>query len=193
MTEPGSLAISLENVSKRFGDVEAVKSIAIAIREGEFFSLLGPSGCGKTTLLRLLAGLEYPNGGRVRIGDTDVTDLPPRKRDLAMVFQSYAVFPHLKVFDNIAFGLRMRKLDRAGIDPLRVDAERRFSVLDRAGVPRLRGAAAGLVQEALLLVVSAARWPYWTRYPALGSSKLVCLFNDCPGVGVRSSRATCSG
>ena len=107
--------IHLQGVSKVFDKTVAVDNVELHIEDGEFMVLLGPSGCGKTTLLRLLAGLEYPNGGRVRIGDTDVTDLPPRKRDLAMVFQSYAVFPHLKVFDNIAFGLRMRKLDRAAM------------------------------------------------------------------------------
>ena len=107
--------IHLQGVSKVFDKTVAVDNVELHIDDGEFMVLLGPSGCGKTTLLRLLAGLEYPNGGRVRIGDTDVTDLPPRKRDLAMVFQSYAVFPHLKVFDNIAFGLRMRKLDRAAM------------------------------------------------------------------------------
>ena len=107
--------IHLQGVRKVFDKTVAVDDVELHIADGEFMVLLGPSGCGKTTLLRLLAGLEYPNGGRVRIGDADVTDLPPRKRDLAMVFQSYAVFPHLKVFDNIAFGLRMRKLDRAGV------------------------------------------------------------------------------
>jgi len=107
--------IRLEGVSKVFDKTVAVDDVELHIADGEFMVLLGPSGCGKTTLLRLLAGLEYPNGGRVRIGDADVTDLPPRKRDLAMVFQSYAVFPHLTVFDNIAFGLRMRKIDRAKV------------------------------------------------------------------------------
>jgi multiple sugar transport system ATP-binding protein len=107
--------IRLEGVSKVFDKTVAVDNVDLKIADGEFMVLLGPSGCGKTTLLRLLAGLEYPNGGRVRIGDADVTDLPPRKRDLAMVFQSYAVFPHLTVFDNIAFGLRMRKIDRARV------------------------------------------------------------------------------
>jgi multiple sugar transport system ATP-binding protein len=107
--------IRLEGVSKVFDKTVAVDDVQLHVADGEFMVLLGPSGCGKTTLLRLLAGLEYPNGGRVRIGDTDVTDLPPRKRDLAMVFQSYAVFPHLTVFDNIAFGLRMRKVDRAKV------------------------------------------------------------------------------
>jgi multiple sugar transport system ATP-binding protein len=107
--------IRLEGVSKVFDKTTAVDNVDLEIADGEFMVLLGPSGCGKTTLLRLLAGLEYPNGGRVRIGDVDVTDLPPRKRDLSMVFQSYAVFPHLTVFDNIAFGLRMRKVDKARV------------------------------------------------------------------------------
>jgi multiple sugar transport system ATP-binding protein len=107
--------IRLEGVGKVFDKTVAVDHVDLHIADGEFMVLLGPSGCGKTTLLRLLAGLEYPNGGRVRIGEVDVTDLPPRKRDLAMVFQSYAVFPHLTVFDNIAFGLRMRKVDRAKV------------------------------------------------------------------------------
>jgi ABC-type sugar transport system ATPase subunit len=89
--------IHLQGVSKVFDKTVAVDDVELHIDDGEFMVLLGPSGCGKTTLLRLLAGLEYPNGGRVRIGDADVTDLPPRKRDLAMVFQSYTVFPHLKV------------------------------------------------------------------------------------------------
>jgi multiple sugar transport system ATP-binding protein len=111
----GVAQIRLEGVSKVFDKTVAVDNVELHIADGEFMVLLGPSGCGKTTLLRLLAGLEYPNGGRVRIGDADVTDLPPRKRDLAMVFQSYAVFPHLNVFDNIGFGLRMRKVDRARV------------------------------------------------------------------------------
>jgi len=88
----------------------AVDHIDLEVRDGEFFSLLGPSGCGKTTLLRMIAGLEYPDAGRIVIGDRDVTDLPPRKRGIAMVFQSYAVFPHLTVFENVAFGLRRKKI-----------------------------------------------------------------------------------
>jgi len=108
-------AITLETVSKTFGKTTAVDGVDLEIADGELMVLLGPSGCGKTTLLRCVAGLEYPEAGRVRIGDRDVTDLPPRKRDIAMVFQSYAVFPHLKVYDNIAFGLRMHKLERARV------------------------------------------------------------------------------
>src|SRR5436305_12994262 len=103
--------ILIERISKAYsgGKTPAVDDVSLTIRDREFMVLLGPSGCGKTTLLRMLAGLEYPDAGRIMIGERDVTDLPPRKRGIAMVFQSYAVFPHLTVFENVAFGLRMQK------------------------------------------------------------------------------------
>ncbi|MDP8905205.1 MAG: ABC transporter ATP-binding protein [Chloroflexota bacterium] len=107
--------IRLERVSTYFGKVHAVDDVTLTVHDQEFIVLLGPSGCGKTTLLRSVAGLEQIHAGRVVIGDREVTDLPPRKRDIAMVFQSYAVFPHLTVFENIAFGLRMKKLAAAEI------------------------------------------------------------------------------
>src|SRR5215217_8700540 len=107
--------IRLEKVVKLFGKVSAVDSVSLTIKDREFMVLLGPSGCGKTTLLRCLAGLEIPDGGRIFIGDREVTDWEPRRRSLAMVFQSYAVFPHMTVFDNVAFGLKMRKVDRARV------------------------------------------------------------------------------
>ena len=105
--------IVVRGVSKSFdrGRVAAVSDVDLTVADGEFFVLLGPSGCGKTTLLRMIAGLEFADSGTVTIGQRDVTTLPPRQRDLAMVFQNYAVFPHLTVFQNIAFGLKMKHAD----------------------------------------------------------------------------------
>ncbi|MCL0029410.1 ABC transporter ATP-binding protein [Dehalococcoidia bacterium] len=100
--------IILENVSKNFGNVKAVTNLNLQVEDGEFLVLLGPSGCGKTTALRCIAGLERVDGGKIFIGDEDVTDLPSAKRGVSMVFQSYAVFPHMNIFDNIAFGLKLK-------------------------------------------------------------------------------------
>ncbi|WP_049576884.1 ABC transporter ATP-binding protein, partial [Nonomuraea sp. SBT364] len=106
--------ISLDGLTKVFpGGVRALDSLDLTIADGEFFALLGPSGCGKTTLLRTIAGLETPTGGAVRIDGTDVTRLPPGRRDVAMVFQDYAIFPHMDVTANIAYPLRVRKVPRA--------------------------------------------------------------------------------
>ena len=101
--------IRVEKVSKRFGKVEALKGVDLEVRDQEFLVLLGPSGCGKTTLLRIVAGLEAPTSGEVYIGERRVTHLPPRLRGIAMVFQNYAIFPHLTVYENVAFGLRMKR------------------------------------------------------------------------------------
>jgi multiple sugar transport system ATP-binding protein len=109
-------SVAFESVRKIFGKTTALKDVDLLVRDGEFMVLLGPSGCGKTTLLRCLAGLERIDGGTVRIGERDVSDLAPRDRHIAMVFQSYAVFPHMKVYDNIAFGLRMRKKPKAEVE-----------------------------------------------------------------------------
>src|SRR6187200_2964601 len=104
--------VRLERVTKQFGDVAAVDDLSLDIEEGEFFSMLGPSGCGKTTTLRMIGGFEDPTYGTVYLGGRDVTDLPPYKRDVNTVFQSYALFPHLNVFENVAFGLRRRKVGK---------------------------------------------------------------------------------
>jgi spermidine/putrescine transport system ATP-binding protein len=103
-------AIVLESVTKRFDDVVAVDDVSFEIREGEFFSMLGPSGCGKTTTLRMIAGFEEPSAGRILLRGGDVTHVPPAKRHVNMVFQSYALFPHMNVFENVAFGLRVKRV-----------------------------------------------------------------------------------
>ena len=104
--------IDIVGVSKSFGEVTAVDDISLSVRQGEFFSLLGPSGCGKTTLLRILGGLETPGSGTVRIDGQDITDMPAHLRPTNMVFQNYAIFPHLNVEQNVAYGLRQQKLSR---------------------------------------------------------------------------------
>ncbi len=105
--------VSLHHVTKRFADFLAVDDVSLHIRPGEFITLLGPSGCGKTTILRMISGLETPTTGQVLLEEKDVTHLPPYQRDVNQVFQSYALFPHLRVADNIAFGLKMKKIPRA--------------------------------------------------------------------------------
>ncbi len=103
--------IVIDNIKKSFGAFQALKGVSLTINDGEFVSLLGPSGCGKTTLLRIIAGLETSTSGDVRIGEKSVIGLLPKDRGLAMVFQNYAVFPHMTVYENVAFGLRMQKAD----------------------------------------------------------------------------------
>jgi iron(III) transport system ATP-binding protein len=109
------MRVELKNIVKRFGPLKAVDDVTLSIQEGDFFTLLGPSGCGKTTLLRMIAGFYRPDGGEIRFGDKRVNDVPPHRRETGMVFQNYALFPHLSVFDNIAYGLRARKLPRREI------------------------------------------------------------------------------
>lgn len=107
--------LSLQNIGKRFNDVVAVQQINLAISAGEFFSLLGPSGCGKTTLLRIIAGFEIPTHGSVFLNDQDVTRTPARHRGIGMVFQNYALFPHMTVFQNVAFGLEAKKVPKGEV------------------------------------------------------------------------------
>ena len=108
-------AIRIEDVTKRFGDFVAVDDVDLTIEQGEFFSLLGPSGCGKTTTLRMLAGFEVPTEGRILLEGEPVENVPPYERDVNMVFQSYALFDHLDVADNVAFGLKRQKVDKEEI------------------------------------------------------------------------------
>ncbi len=108
-------SVTFEHVFKRFGDVVAVDDMNIEIEDKEFLVLVGPSGCGKTTALRLLAGLEEISDGQIIIGDRVVNDVAPKDRDIAMVFQSYALYPHMSVYDNMAFGLKLRKTPKEEI------------------------------------------------------------------------------
>jgi spermidine/putrescine transport system ATP-binding protein len=120
--------LRLEGVTKHFGDFVAVDDLTLTVPQGSFFALLGPSGCGKTTTLRMVAGLEDPTAGRVLIGEEDVTGLRPYKRPVNTVFQSYALFPHLTVFENVAFGLRRR-----GVDDYRAKTERMIELVELGG------------------------------------------------------------
>ncbi len=108
--------LSVRNIDKRFDEVEAIKNVSLDVQEGKFFTLLGPSGCGKTTLLRIIAGLELPDAGQVILGGQDITSLPAAKRQVNTVFQSYALFPHLNIFENVAFGLRSRKVPQNEVE-----------------------------------------------------------------------------
>ncbi len=108
--------LSVSGVSKRFGRVVALRDVSLRVARGEFVTILGPSGCGKTTLLRIVAGLEIADGGRVDLGGADITSLPANRRPVNTVFQNYALFPHLNVFENIAFGLRARKFAQAEVE-----------------------------------------------------------------------------
>jgi spermidine/putrescine transport system ATP-binding protein len=114
-TEASAPDVRLAAVTKRFEDVVAVDALTLAVPKGRFFALLGPSGCGKTTTLRMIGGFEEPTGGTIFLGDRDVTGLPPYKRDVNTVFQSYALFPHLTLFENVAFGLRRRGVKGAEV------------------------------------------------------------------------------
>ena len=133
--------INIQNVEKHYGSVTALDGVSIEIEAGEFFSLLGPSGCGKTTLLRIISGFDNPSVGTVFIGGADMTDVPPNERPTNMVFQSYAIFPHLNVADNVGYGLKKQKLPKEEIDR-RVDDALKLVDLEGYG-PRESHALSG--------------------------------------------------
>src|ERR1700712_4341814 len=109
-------SVGIREVRKAFGSTNVLHGVSVDIRDGEFVILVGPSGCGKSTLLRMIAGLENISGGEIRIGERIVNDVPPKERDIAMVFQNYALYPHLTVRENMAFSMRIRKAKSAEID-----------------------------------------------------------------------------
>jgi len=122
--------ITFQNVDIKFGAFHAVKNLNLHIREGEFFTFLGPSGCGKTTTLRSLVGFITPTSGRILLRDTDITHMPIEKREIGMVFQSYALFPTMNVYENIAFGLRVKKISKAEVDQRVRDIARKVDLKD---------------------------------------------------------------
>jgi spermidine/putrescine transport system ATP-binding protein len=149
--------VRLERVTKTFGDALAVDDLSLDIAEGEFFSMLGPSGCGKTTTLRMIGGFEEPSRGTVYLGGRDVTDLPPYKRDVNTVFQSYALFPHLNVFENVAFGLRRRKVAKGDVKTRVDDALR---LVEMAGFEeRKPGQMSGGQQQRVALARALVNHP----------------------------------
>ena len=154
----GAKEVVLDAVSKQFGRVEAVRELSLRIRSGEFLTLLGPSGCGKSTILRMIAGLEQVSGGRILVGEEDVTGLPPNRRDTSIMFQDYALFPHKTLLDNVAYGLKMRGVGRGE------RANSASAWLDRIGLPgfedrmphQLSGGQRQRVALARSLIVSPA-------------------------------------
>jgi len=122
--------VVLKDLNKKYDEVHAVKDVNLTIRDKEFMVLVGPSGCGKTTTLRMVAGLEEITAGEIAIGDRVVNDLPPKDRDIAMVFQNYALYPHMSVYDNMAFGLKMRKFPKAEIGKRVQDAAEILGIQD---------------------------------------------------------------
>ena len=125
-----SHAVIIKNAIKKYGDFTAVNGISLNIEQGEFFTLLGPSGCGKTTLLRMIAGFNTVDGGEICFDEQVINNLPAHKRDIGMVFQNYAIFPHLNVADNVAYGLKARKVPKEQITP-RVDEALRMVQIDQ--------------------------------------------------------------
>ena len=143
-------ALTLRDVVKTYDDVVAVDAVSLDVRAGEFVTLLGPSGCGKTTTLRMIAGFVEPDSGEIRIGAAEVTRLPPNKRDIGMVFQSYGLFPHLTVEDNVAYGLRMRRVPAA---------ERRRRVEEALGLVQLPASRGAIPDSSAAGSSSAWPWP----------------------------------
>mgnify|MGYP003694116705 CR=1 FL=1 len=141
--------VETRGVKKYYGDVVAVDGVDLVTKDGEFLVLLGPSGCGKTTLLRMIAGFETPSAGELVIAGEVVNDLPPRARKIAMVFQSYALYPHMTVFKNIAFPLKAQRVAKAAI-PQRWSGPLRFSAL----------ATCFTASHASFPAASASEWPW---------------------------------
>lgn len=141
--------VKLDHISKMFGKARGVENVNIDIKSGEFFTFLGPSGCGKTTTLRMIAGFYFPTKGKIYFDNTDVTTLQPNKRNIGMVFQNYALFPHMTVFENIAFGLEVRKLSKANIKE-KVENAMKLVHLEQFGSRKINELSGGQQQRVAL-------------------------------------------
>src|SRR5512147_1987619 len=150
------MKVVLKGISKVFGSLRAVDGVSLVVEDGDFFTLLGPSGCGKTTLLRVIAGFYPPDGGEIRFGERLMNAVPPHRRETGMVFQNYALFPHLNVRENIAYGLRVRKVARAEMDARIGDMIRsvRLEGLEKRFPSQLSGGQQQRVALARALVIS---------------------------------------
>jgi multiple sugar transport system ATP-binding protein len=149
--------VTLENLVKKYGSVQAVKGVSLEIEDGSFVVLLGPSGCGKTTTLRCIAGLEVPDSGDIKIGEVRVNDMQPKDRDIAMVFQNYALYPHMTVYNNIAFPLKMRKVPN---NEVKLRVQKVAELLNIAELlPRKPGQLSGGQQQRVALARAIVRQP----------------------------------
>lgn len=149
MSNRESNGVRIEQLRKNFGDVQALRPLDLEIAPGEFLTLLGPSGSGKTTLLNIIAGFLDPDGGRLMLGDTDVTALPPRQRNIGMVFQNYALFPHMSVAENVAYGLKVRNVRGAELKR-RVDSALGMVQLNAFGSRAIQQLSGGQQQRVAL-------------------------------------------
>lgn len=145
MEENSSKIIELVNVSKSFENTDVIDNVNLYIRKGEFVTLLGPSGCGKTTTLRMIAGFDVPTSGQILLNGKDISNLPPNKRPINTVFQRYALFPHLNIFDNIAFGLKLKKVTNTYVNEKTGETYTKEEKLTKAEIT-------GKVKKALALV-----------------------------------------
>ena len=185
--------VDLRGVSKGYKDTTAVDDLSLHIKDREFVALLGPSGCGKTTTLRMLAGFIRPDSGQILIDGRDVTDVPPERRPTAMVFQSYALWPHMTVADNIAFGLRLRRLPKSEVD------DRTARMLEVVGLPgvmrryllprRSSPAASSSASHWHEPSSSARRSFYWTSRSRISTRSFACGCATRSGGSSRSCRS----
>ncbi len=185
MQKSGPASVEFRNVSKRYGQVTAVKDVSFTIEAGTLVTLLGPSGCGKTTTLRMIAGLEMASEGQILIGGKDVTRLSAADRDVSMVFQSYALFPHMTVLENVAYGPTVKGLPKAQAHSM---------ARDKLAVVGMKAMRSGCRRNSLADSNSVSRWPgrwCWSRRCCCSTSRSPTLMPSCAGACARKS-ATCS-